>query len=158
MALYRADIKVTNTGSYFPVEIESGASYTAKEAIQHIYNPITIKNLRQVSSSSSSSDSDISFTGIGGMIGLAFLFWLFTTYTPIITMFVGGSVGTWLSQLIVGQTVEEYTEREDDSGHGKFLIVLATALILGGYGYFKGVEIQKFFNTPSSIPTEVKQK
>jgi len=158
MALYRAEIKVTNTGSYFPVEIESGASYTAKEAIQHIYNPITIRNLRQVSSSSSSSGDDISFTGIGGMIGIAFLFWLFMTYTPIITMFFGGTVGTWLSQLIVGQTVEEYTERQDDSGHGKFMIVLATALILGGYGYVKGVEIQKFLNTSSSPPAQVKSK
>lgn len=158
MKRYRAEIKVTNVGSYFPVEIDSDASYTAKEAIQHIYNPITIRNFRQISSSSSSSSGgEYSLSGLGGMIGLAFLFWIFVTYTPIITMFLGGSIGAWVSEKITGQSVSEYTERNDDSGHGKFLIVFAVSLVLGGYGYFKGIDIQKYLNS-SSIPSEVKSK
>lgn len=151
MALYRAEIKVSPTGTFFPVEVESGASYTAKEAIQHIYQPLSIKNLRQVSrSSSSSSDGDFSIAATGGLIGIAFILWLFATYTPLVLMAIGGSFGTWISEKITGQSVFEYGERNDDSGHGKFLIVLATALILGGYGFVKGVEVQKALNTPLS--------
>lgn len=158
MATWKAEIKVTNTGSYFPVTVEAGASYVAKETIQHIYSPVSIRNLHQVSnrSSSSSSSSDGDGSGAVALIGLAAAAWAFFTFTPIIAMIGLGAVTTWISQIIVGQTVEEYTQRDDDSGHGRAAIVVALALIAGGFGFVKGDEIKKGFDAPSDTPAQVK--
>lgn len=57
MATYKADIKTTPTGSIYSVTVEAGASYVAKQEIERLYNPIFIRNLRQVSNGSSSSSS-----------------------------------------------------------------------------------------------------
>ena len=72
-------------------------------------------------------------------------------------MVVGGAFGAKVSEMLTGQTIDEYNERNDDSGHSKFLIVFAVSMILGGYGFVKGTEIHKYLNSPTpSIPSEVK--
>jgi uncharacterized membrane protein len=158
MATYRAEIKVTSDGSYFPVTVEAGASYTAKETIEHIYNPITIKNLRQVSSSSGSSgDSGLDAGSSIGIIGLIAVGWLFVTFPQYILMLILGAFGTYCGQALSDQTLEEYTQREDDRGHKRAAFVLALALIGGGFGFVQGTNFQKEWNTPDT-PTEVKQK
>jgi hypothetical protein len=158
MAKWQAEIKVTNTGSYFPVTVEAGASYAAKETIQHIYDPISIRNLHQISSRSSSSSSSSDFDGAGaiGLVGLIAAGWLLMTFTPWILMLLGGAAATWLGQLITGQTLDEYTEREDDKGHGKFAIVLVLAILAGGFGFVKGDEIKKGFDSQDT-PAQVKK-
>jgi hypothetical protein len=83
MATWKADIKTTNTGSVYTVTVEAGASYVAKEEIERLYDPIFIRNLRQVSSGSSSSSSS---GDIGGYLTIgAFLFfvWLVVEYWTI---------------------------------------------------------------------------
>lgn len=158
MGTYRADVRVTETGSYFPVTIESGSISTAKQAIIHIYRPINIKNIREVSSNSSSGDSEASLEGTGALIGMAIVIWLFMTFTPWILMAIGGGIGTWIGEKVTGMTVEEYTETNDDSVHGKAAIILALALILGGVGFVKGTEAKNYFDTPeSSPPAQTKQ-
>jgi hypothetical protein len=159
MATYQAEIKVTSTGSYFPVTVEAGASYVAKETIQHIYNPITIRNLHQVSNRSSSNPaaSEASMNATVGLLGLIAVGWAFMTFTPIILMSVLGASATWASQLITGQTIEEYAERQDDKGHGKAAIVLVLALLAGGFGFIQGTNLQKEWNT-TDTPTQVRTK
>ena len=65
-------------------------------------------------------------------------------------MGLGGATGTWIGQKVTGQTIEEYNEREDDSGHSKAAIVVALALILGGIGFVKGDELKKSFDAPDA--------
>lgn len=161
MATWRAEIKLKNPGNFFPVTVEAGAAYEARQNIEHIYSPYTIRNLHQVSKSSissSSSDDDSSVTAFVYLVGIAFILWIFASFTPWITMGIGGALGTWISEKITGQSLSEYADRSDNSGHGKCLIVLATALILGGYGFVKGVDIQKHLESSSSPPSQVKIK
>lgn len=157
MATWKADIKTTSTGSIYSVTVEAGASYVAKQEIERLYNPIFIRNLHQVRNSSSSSSSNDDGNGGVALIGLAAAAWAFFTFTPIIAMIGLGAVTTWISQIIVGQTVEEYTQRDDDSGHGRAAIVLALALLAGGFGFVKGTELQKQWNTPD-VPSQIQTK
>jgi hypothetical protein len=159
MATWRAEIKVTNTGSYFPVTVEAGASYVAKETIQHIYSPISIRNLHQVSNRSSSNPaaSEASMNATVALIGIIAAAWVFMSFTPWILMLLGGAGGAWGAEKITGQSIEDYNDRDDDLGHGKAVIVLAAALILGGVGFAQGVELKKGFDAPDT-PTQVRQK
>jgi hypothetical protein len=160
MATWQAEIKVTSSGSYFPVTVEAGASYAAKETIQHIYNPITIRNLHQVSrtTSSSSGDSDSSGNGTVALIGFIAIAWVFFSFTPWILMGLGGAFGTWIGQIVTQQTLEEYTEREDNSGQAKAVFTVLLALFLGGFGFVKGTEIKADFDKPTnSSPAKVQQ-
>lgn len=159
MATWQAEVKVKNPGDYFKVTVEANSYGSAKDIINHVYSPYTMKNLRQVSSESSISpeENDANLTGVAYLLLFGVLIWIFATFTPVILMGFGGAFGTWISEKLTGQTLMEYSEREDDSGHGRFLIVLAVTMILGGYGFVKGVEIQKYLNSPTpSVPSEVK--
>ena len=160
MATYQAEIKVTSTGSYFPVTVEAGASYVAKETIQHIYSPISIRNLHQVSNRSSSNPaaSEASMNATVGLLGLIAVGWAFMTFTPWILMTVGGAAGAWIGEKVTGQSVEDYNERDDDLGHGKAATLLALSLILGGVGFVQGDSIKKGFDAPSDTPAQVSPK
>jgi len=160
MATWRAEIKVTNTGSYFPVTVEAGASYVAKETIQHIYSPISIRNLHQVSNRSSSNPaaSEASMNATVALIGIIAVAWVFMSFTPWILMGLGGAAGAWIGGKVTGQTIEDYNDRDDDSGHGKAVILLALSLILGGVGFVQGDALKKGFDAPSDTPTQVRQK
>ena len=160
MALWTAEVFVNSNVGRITTEVEAATPYGAKEQIYAKHGKVQqIVNLRQVSrNSSSSSDGDFSIEGIGTLIGIGFAIWLFMTFTPIVLMSIGGAAGAWISEKITGQTVSEYAERADDSGHWKFLTVLAITLILGGYGFVKGVELKKGFDAPSSPPAQIKSK
>ena len=83
MALWKADIKVVDTGTFFTVTVDAGSAGTAKETIQHIYNPLQIYNLRQVSSRGNSSASFSSGDTMAGawilfgliLLGLVVKYW-----------------------------------------------------------------------------------
>jgi hypothetical protein len=160
MATFQADIKTTPTGSIYSVTVEAGALYVARQEIERLYKPIFIRNLRQVSRNSSSSSGDSSSGSVGGtvaLIGLIAAGWAFMSFTPWVLMGLGGAFGTWVGELVTGQRIEEYNEREDDLGHSKAAIVLALALVLGGIGFVKGDQIKKGFDAPDA-PAEVKSK
>lgn len=159
MATWQAEIKVKNPGNYFQVTVDANSYGSAKDIINHVYNPYTMRNLRQVSSGSSISpeENDANLTGAAYLLLFGVVIWLFSVFTPWILMVIGGAFGAKVSEVLTGQTIDEYNERTDDSGHGRFLIVLAVSMILGGYGFVKGVEIQKYLNSPTpSVPAEVK--
>lgn len=67
MATYKAEIKTVPTGSPHTVTVESGSISTARQEIEHLYDPIYIRNLREVRGGSSSSDSG----DLGGYVLLA---------------------------------------------------------------------------------------
>jgi hypothetical protein len=155
MATYKADIKTTSSGSIYSVTVEAGASYVAREEIERLYDPIFIRNLRQVSSNSSSSGSGIGdVSGTVGLIGLVAAAWAFFAFTPWILMGLGGATGLWIGEKVTGQSVDEYTSRDDNKGHTKAAIVLALTLLAGGIGFVKGDEIKKGFDAPDT-PTQV---
>ena len=148
MATFQADIKTTPTGSVYTVTVEAGASYVAKQEIERLYRPIFIQNLRQVSSSNSPSYSpEASWIGIG-LVGSLFLFAMFT---PWVLMTIGGAIGTFFGEIVTQQSLEEYTQREDDHGHKRAAFVVALALIFGGIGFTQGQSLHHEFNKESEI-------
>lgn len=142
---------------YQELEVQANTLNGAKQQLERVYGAEQIVNLHQVSNSSSSSGGGDG-AGAIGLVGLAVAAWAFVSFTPWILMLLGGAAATWVGQLITGQTIEEYTDRDDDSGHGKAAIVLALALIAGGFGFVKGDEIKKGFDAPSNTPAQVQQK
>jgi hypothetical protein len=79
MATYKAEIKTVPTGSSYTVTVESGSISTAKQEIEHLYDPIYIRNLRQVSGGSSSSSSG-DVEGYVWLIAILFVIWLIAEY------------------------------------------------------------------------------
>jgi hypothetical protein len=98
MATYKAEIKTVPTGSSYTVTVESGSISTAKQEIEHLYDPIYIRNLRQVSSGSSSSGGGDG-EGYVWLIGLLFAVWLISNYwmfiAPVAAIILGGSIIKW---------------------------------------------------------------
>lgn len=109
----------------------------------------------------SSSFSSGSSMDIGTSMGLLVLvggLWLFFSFAPFVLMFVFGAGASWISEKITGQSLEEYTSRDDDKGHSKAAIVLALTLLAGGFGFVKGDEIKKGFDAPQDVPAQIKSK
>jgi hypothetical protein len=102
MATYKAEIKTVPTGSSYTVTVESGSISTAKQEIEHLYDPIYIRNLRQVSSGSSSSGSG-DVEGYVWLIGILFVIWLFANYwmfiVPIGAILLILAIANWVKDL-----------------------------------------------------------
>ena len=159
MATWRAEVFVNSSVGRISTEVEAATFYGAKEQIYAKHGDVQqIVNLREVRSSSSSSSGGSSGDGSGALalIGLIAAGWLFMSFTPWVLMGLGGTFGTWIGQMVAGQTIEEYNEREDGLGNKRAAFVLALALLLGGFGFVKGDEIKKDFDTQST-PTQVQQ-
>lgn len=161
MARWAATVFVNSTVGQITTEVEAATAAGAKEQIYAKHGNVqSIRNLRKVNSNSSSDSGSSMSTSDGlGLLILVGAIWAFVSFAPWILMGVGGALGTWIGEVTTGQSVIEYTEREDDSGHGKAAIVFALALIMGGIGFVKGIEVKKYFDTPSSTsPAQVKTK
>lgn len=159
MATWKADVFVNSQVGRITTEVEASTFSGAKQQIYAKHGNVQqIVNLRQVSNSNSSASSG-SFDGGGtvALIGLIAAGWAFMSFTPWILMGLGGALGTWIGQLATGQTVEEYADNDSDTGHTKAAITLALALILGGVGFVKGVDIKKGFDNPN-VPTQTQTK
>ncbi len=158
MATWKADVFVNSQVGRISTEVEAATFQGARQQIYAKHGDVQqIVNLRQVSNSFSSESSESS--GSGGtvaIIGLLAAGWALVSFTPWILMAIGGATGTWIGQLVTGQTIEEYTDRDDDRGHTKALITVALALILGGIGFVKGSEIKNEFDAPNT-PSQIQQ-
>jgi len=157
MATWRAKCWLGSDSGYQELEVQSNTNYGAKEQFKRIYGAEQIINLRQVRDSSSSGSGVGDVSGTVGLIGLVAAAWAFVSFTPWILMGLGGAAGLWVGEKVTGQSVEEYTSRSDDKGHGKAAIVLALTLLAGGFGFVKGDEIKKGFDAPDT-PAQVQKK
>jgi len=155
MATYRAKCWLGSSSGYQELEVQSSTLYGAKEQFQRIYGAEQVYNIREVRDSSSSGSGIGDVSGTVGLIGLVAAAWAFVSFTPWILMGLGGAFGLWVGEQVTGQSVEEYTSRDDDKGHAKAAIVLALTLLAGGFGFVKGDEIKKGFDAPDA-PAQVK--
>jgi hypothetical protein len=156
MATWTAKCWLGQSAGYQQLEVQANTLSGAKQQLERVYGAEQIINLREVRNSSSGS-SEGSLGGTVGLIGLAAAAWFLYAFTPWILMLLGGAAGAWGAEKITGQSVEDYTERTDDLGHGKAAIVLVAALILGGIGFVQGDALKKGFDAPDT-PTQVRQK
>lgn len=161
MATWRADVFVNSQVGKITTEVEAATFGGAKQQIYARHGNVqSITNLRQVSSSSGSSGgSEIDGGGVIALVGLIAAGWAFVTFTPWILMGLGGVAATWIGEKITGFSITDFGENgtDDDSDYSKAAIVLALALIAGGFGFVKGVELKKGFDAPSDTPAQVQQ-
>jgi hypothetical protein len=158
MATWKADVFVNSQVGRITTEVQASTFGGAQQQIYAKHGDVQqITNLRQVSNNSSSDSSGGSDAGVTvALIGLVAVGWAFLSFTPWIMMGLGGAAGTWIGQLATGQTVEEYADSDSDTGHAKAAITLALALILGGVGFVKGIDIKKGFDAPDT-PSQIKK-
>lgn len=125
------------------MEVNANTPGGAIDMLKNVYGAQSVSNVREIRANNSNSSSDVS-----GYAGLAFLAagaWAFVTFTPWILMMGGGMIAAWLSQFIVGDTLEDALEEDKV---GKLAIILALTLLAGGFGFVKGNEMHKHLNTP----------
>jgi hypothetical protein len=155
MATWKADVFVNSQVGRISTQVEASTFSGAKQQIYAKHGDVqSITNLRQVSNSSSSSPGVGDVSGTVGLIGLVAAAWAFVSFTPWILMGLGGAAGLWIGEKVTGQSVEEYTSRDDNKGHTQAAIVLAMTLLLGGIGFVKGDEMKKGFDAPDT-PAQV---
>lgn len=153
MASYQAEVQTVSTGGFMTVTVESGSLSTAKQVIQHIYNPITIRNLREVRGSNSSSVSVGDIGSMGAMISLIAIVWALVTFTPWVLMTFLGGFGTWVGEKITGMSVSDYANSNEDVGHKRMAFILVLALLAGGFGFVQGHQIMN--DTNKEVKTNV---
>ena len=148
-------------GDYFQPYTESVEALTSQDAKSRVQraNPgCLVRVTRSYNENNSESGSSFDFGDIGGTFGWIVLLgglWALATLTPWVLMSLGGAVGTWVGQRITGQSIEEYAEQGEDGNHKKAAIILALAILAGGFGFVKGDEIKRGFDAPDT-PAQVK--
>ena len=83
MPTFEASIKTVPTGTDFKVTTEAGSIGTARQQIEKLYDPIYIRNLREVGGGSSFTDAG----DVGGWVvigSIVFVLWLIVEYWWII--------------------------------------------------------------------------
>ena len=103
---------------------------------------------------SSSSGGDIDIGGAGAIAGLAIVLWLLIEFTPWILMFGLGAAGAWIGEQFTRQSIEEYAESDNDTGHGAISVVLILSLVLGGLGFVKGHDFQQSFKNDDTVEVQ----
>ena len=155
MATYRAKCWLGSSSGYQDLEVKANTPHGAQEQFKRIYGAEQIVNLSEVrgggSSSSVSSSSGFSFGEMVGFAGFVGAIWVFFTFTPWILMGLGGVIGTWISQKMVGQTLGDYLNGENTtrSNHLRVAFILALTLSFGGVGFYQGEQLNKSFNESS---------
>lgn len=139
----------SNSG-YVNLEVTASTITGARDQLKNIYGAEQIINLREVrgdgSTSSMPSGGGIFLLGILGAGALVMYF------TPWILMTIYGAAGTWASQKLTGVKISDFSDKENptDGELKKGLIILASALILGGAGFVQGTswnaELNKEYN------------
>lgn len=155
MPLYRADIKVVSSGNFFEVTVEEGSLSTAKQSIEHIYNPISIRNLREARRSSSLSSSSMDIGSTGAIVSLIAVVWALVTFTPWVLMIFLGGFGTWVGEKLTGMSVQDYADSNEDHGHKRMVFILILALLAGGFGFVQGTEITNTNTTNTEMKKNV---
>lgn len=153
MATYRAKCWLGSSSGYQDLEVKANTSVGAIEQFKRIYGAEQIINVSEVRGgrSSSGGSSGASIGGTAGLVGLIAAAWVFFTFTPWILMSLGGVVGAWISQKMVGQTLGDYINDSSptSSNHYRAAFVLALTLSLGGLGFYQGDQLKKSFDEPA---------
>jgi hypothetical protein len=152
MATWKVTAFINSSVGTQSYEIDSSTPYGARDLVQKIYNPEQIYKVEEVSTSSY-YDSSSSDGGLGAVVGFLLCIWLFFWATPFVMMFLFGILGTKTSEFLVGDKLEPaLTKSLKTDKNGAVIFILIIMMLSGGFGFYAGDKIQKFFsNNQSSI-------
>ena len=145
MARYRAKCWFGSNIGMQEMEVNSATSHGAVDMLKRVYGAQQVYNVHQIREGSNSGGGSSSFSGIGGLSLVALI--AAVMFAPWVLMTVGGAVGTWISEKVVGSSLEESVDTEDMP---RVLIILFAAILSGGIGFYKGTEFQNYINTPDA--------
>jgi hypothetical protein len=133
--------------------IDSSTSYGARDLVQDLYNPEQIYNVEEVLDSTDYYYPNSESGGLGAVVGFLLFIWLFFWATPYVMMLLFGSLGTKASEFVVGDRLEPALVKSlKTDKQGVVVFILISMLLSGGFGFYAGNKIQKFFsNNQSSI-------
>lgn len=156
---WKAECWMGSKSGYVDIEVNASTFGGAKEQLENVYGATQIRNLRQIKKNSSSSDNSVDLGTAGGAVVLIGGIYLFVTFMPWFLMGILGAGSAWLTEKMTGFSIEDYTKEEKptDEDHKKALAVIATSLILGGYGFVQGSHWQKEFNKDTNTQPKVEQ-
>ena len=152
MAIFRAKCWLGSSSGYQDLEVKANTINGAKQQFERIYGAEQVVNLREVTGGSRGGSGDgLSIGGTAGLIGLVASVWVFVTFTPWILMSLGGIVGAWVSEKVLGQTLGDYVNDASPtkSNHIRAILVLITTISLGGVGFYQGDQLKKSFDEPT---------
>ena len=139
---------------YVDIEVGASTAVGAKEQLRNVYGAEQIINLREIRGSSSGSRLSIgSGSGKVWLVGLIGGAGLLLYFTPWVLMTAYGVVGTWLSQKAVGITISDFSDIDEptDDEVKRGVIILASAIILGGVGFIQGTLWNKQLNVEYNL-------
>ncbi|ATW62745.1 hypothetical protein SCBWM1_gp61 [Synechococcus phage S-CBWM1] len=157
--LFEIQVRPGRNSQAFQPYTETVDAATSSDAVARVQraNPgcqvICTKSYYKSPKGESAGGSGSSAGGLIGLIGLGAFAFVLVSYTPWVLMLLGGMGATWIGEKITGQSLEEYNERSDDKGHRKIAIVLALAIITGGFGFVQGSNLQREWSVPESSRT-----
>ena len=144
MANWTAKVWMGSDAGYSDVTVNAATSVGAKEVIQRMYGTSQIMNLYQVSNTPTGSlVSGIKLMPLVYFFGFGYLF---ATFTALAVSIIFGGVGTWLTELCLGKSLNESLNKNDNNA---VTWILTIAIILGGIGFGHGTAIHKeYFSSP----------
>ena len=100
----------------------------------------------------SNSGSSLNFSGGSGgtwLVGLLGGAALLLYFTPWVLMTAYGAGATWLTQKIVGISISDFADKDDDITEDEFkkgISILIAAIVFGGFGFIHGTVWNKDLN------------
>jgi hypothetical protein len=134
---------------YVDIEVGASTSGGAKEQLINVYGAESVVNLREIREGSSGGGLDFSGGGGTWLVGLLGGGALLLYFTPLVLMTAYGAGATWLTQKIVGISISDFADKDDDMTEDEFkkgISILIAAIVFGGVGFIHGTMWNKDLN------------
>ena len=134
---------------YVDIEVGASTSGGAKEQLINVYGAESVVNLREIREGSGGGGLDFSGGGGTWLVGLLGGAALLLYFTPLVLMTAYGAGATWLTQKIVGISISDFADKDDDMTEDEFkkgISILIAAIVFGGVGFIHGTMWNKDLN------------
>lgn len=135
---------------YVDIEVGASTSGGAREQLINVYGAESVVNLREIREGSGGGGLDFSGGGGTWLVGLLGGAALLLYFTPWVLMTAYGAGATWLTQKIVGISISDFADKEDDDTTEdevkKGVAILVAAIVFGGVGFIHGTVWNKDLN------------
>ena len=134
---------------YVDIEVGASTSGGAREQLINVYGAESVVNLREIREGSGGGGLDFSGGGGTWLVGLLGGAALLLYFTPWVLMTAYGAGATWLTQKIVGISISDFADKDDDITEDEFkkgISILIAAIVFGGVGFIHGTVWNKDLN------------
>lgn len=150
MDSYEVTFRYSNGGEGKQI-VQAHMPTTARKYVAGLPGVKAVTFVQRVEEKSSVNETKNSGSAGGGvLVLLAGGAMLFVASLPWSTMVAGGILGTWIAEKITGSSLQNAF---DQNKNKTATFILIAALSLGGFGFVKGNEFKKEFDSPVTPST-----